>query len=178
MVEYVLSVENADEDEQNTVLVVTPNGNTVGEQLAEGETVAGSVHGLNAGARYDIVVKSGSDTVTSRSVTTATKRVTQLYSVSSKCQCAVDGTFRLRVDFIDENGFRTEFRATLTDMFGNRSACDFSDAPTEEHALAVESAGMRGDRATLRIVCTTTAPDENGSRDPREFVLFEEEVNI
>ena len=154
------------------------NGNTVDEQRAEGEIVSGTVTGLNAGARYDVVVKSGGSTVTSRSVTMATKRTTELRSVNSQCKCAIDGMFHFRVDFIDENGYWSDFHATLTDAFGNSSECDFSDAPTEEHTLAVQDAGMRGNRAVLRITCTTTAPDENGGREAREFVLDESEVNI
>lgn len=178
VLEYVLSIENAEEDGQISVLVVTPNGNTVNEQPAEGEIVSGTVTGLNAGARYDVVVKSGSSTVTSRSVTMAKKLTTELFTIDSRCRCAVDGTFHFRVDFVDENGYWTDFHATLTDMFGNSSECDFSDAPTEEHTLAVNDAGMRGNRAVLRITCTTTAPDENGDRTPREFVLDETEVGI
>ncbi len=178
VIEYVLSIENA-EDEQVSILVMTPNGNTVNEQIAEEDIVTGTVTGLNAGARYEIVVKSDGTTLTSRGVTMATKRTTALRGIETECRCAVDGTFHFTLDFIDENGYWSDFKATLTDDFGNTSSCDFSDAPREEHSLAVEDAGMHGNHAVLRVTCTTTAPDEEGDRTPREFVLVDDlEVSI
>lgn len=178
VIEYVLSFENAEENAEISILVVTPNGNTVNEQPAEGEIVSGTVTGLNAGARYDIVVKSGNSTVTSRSVTMAQKRTTAVRSVEHQCRCAVDGTFHFRLDIVDENGYWSGYRATLTDGYGNVSECEFAETPNDEHTLAVNDAGMRGNRATLRITCITTAPDEDGSREEREFVLYESEVDI
>ncbi len=107
----------------------------------------------------------------------AKKCVTVLRAVEHECRCAVDGTSHFRLDFIDENGYWSDFRATLTDAFGNLSECDFSDAPTEEHTLAVNDAGMRGNTAVLRIVCTTTETTEDGSGE-REYLLYESEVSI
>lgn len=178
VLEYVLSFENMEEGDDVVVLVVTPNGNTVSEQPVEAEIVSGTVDGLMEGARYDVVVKSGNRTVTSRSVTMERIFITET-DVWSQCKCAEDGMFHFRLEnFRDENGYWSQFKATLTDAFGNRSECDFGSSPEEEHTLDVEKAGMRGNRAILRITCVTTEPDEEGDRTARERVLFEGEVNI
>lgn len=172
-IEYMVSFENWEEDDDIRVLVVTPNGSTVSEQEVEGDYAEGTVEGLKEGARYSLVVKEGDRTVGSRWVTMAFRKITSFVSIEHECRCAVDGMFHFQCEIIDENGYWSHFTATLTDAFGNSSSCDFSSTPTAEHTLAVNDAGMRGNEATLRITCLTTEDGEE-----KERVLYESAVSI
>lgn len=179
VLEYVLSFDALPEDSELRIVVETPNGYVIREQPVDGEIVSGTIEDLLPGYRYEVAVKEGSSTLASRAVTMAVAKRTELSGVEYECRCALDGMFHFRLlGFLDENGYWSDFYASLEDAYGNSSSCDFSDAPSEEHTLAVNDAGMRGNRATLRITCRTTEPDEQGDRTERERVLFEAEVAI
>lgn len=179
VLEYVVSFDSLPEENELSIVVSTPNGNTLSEQPVEDEIVSGSVEDLLPGYRYEIFVKDGDFTLASRVVTMENILTTELSGVEHECFCAVDGTFHFRLlGLKDENNYWSNYRATLTDEFGNSSSCDFSSDPSAEHTLAVNDAGMRGNRAHLKITCWSSEPDENGGREPRERVLYENDVNI
>lgn len=103
--EYVVSFEEWQEDNEISILVATPNGYTVNEQPADAAVVAGSVEGLKEGVKYEILIKNGDVTVTSRLVTMGTAVRTQLIRIEHEYQCAVDGTFHFTLVFVDGNGY-------------------------------------------------------------------------
>lgn len=178
VIEYIISLDPLPEENDLAIVVATPNGNVVQRDPVENDVVMGTVEGLLPGIRYEVIVMDGDAELASRSVVMAAALVTQLTSVEHECKCAVDGTFHFQIFFTDQNGYWSEFKATLTDAYGTESRCDFSDAPAEEHTLDVNGVGMRGNRATLVITCMTTEPDEHGDRTKRERLLYQSDVSI
>ena len=178
VIEYIISLDPLPEDNELSIVVATPNGSVVKRDPVEQDVVMGTVEGLLPGIRYEVIVMNGSAELASRSVVMAYTRVTELTDIVHECRCAIDGTFHFQIFFRDENGYWSEFKATLTDAYGATSVCDFSDSPAAEHTLDVNGVGMRGNVAEFVVTCTTTEPDENGNRTPREYVLYEAQVSI
>lgn len=134
------------------------------ETLENGENVV-EVTGLKADVQYTVAVvyagSFGETTLIEESVRTDKypPLVTVLYSVESECTCNVDGYFHFTLDFIDENGYWTDFEAWLEDAYGNRSYCEFTQNLLEEQSIDVIWAGLRGNSAAFTVACTSSDPD-------------------
>lgn len=123
-----------------------------------------------------VVGKSGviSLDMAQKSVTTDTVApVTKLYSVESECTCNVDGYFHFTMHFMDENGWWSDFEATLTDRYGTVSECVFTEDVHGEQRIEVGS-DFKGNTATLVITCLSTENAPEGER----ITLYKTEVKI
>lgn len=99
--------------------------------------------------------------------------VTEWRGVEHECRCYLDGYFYFRMDFIDENGYYSDFRATLTDVDGNVSVCTFGEDLHDWQRIDVAGeAALLGNSADFRISCHTS---ENGGE---EKLLYQTTVKI
>lgn len=96
-------------------------------------------------------------------------------NVELKCRCIIDGYFYFRMDFIDENGYFTDFEATLTDINGTVSACVFSeDLHAWQRIDVANNIDLIGRKMQLKITCRTSEP----GAETEIRVLFDSPVSI
>lgn len=157
-----ISLENRS---NNTLKAVLYNDFTNRETVIEGDELVLSEQGLKSNEYYTLAVKSGTKTLCE--TTFRTKRedempVTKFYSVSCACNCSNDGTFIFTMDFVDENGYYSDFKATLTDSSGNVSECVFTGDLHGVQSIEVTDSALAGDSATFTITCTSTENNPEG----------------
>ncbi len=147
--------------------------------LAEGANTL-TAGDLTPGMRYTVavVMPSALGDVTLDEQTVTTSRlppVTRFLGIEHECTCNVDGYFHFTMSFLDENGWWTHFRATLTDEAGNVSECVFTDDLLGDQRIDVAlRAGLLGRTATFTVTCETSDPDA----PQKELVLYTAEVKI
>jgi len=69
--------------------------------------------------------------------------------VEGECFCSRDGTYHFTMDFEDDMGIFTDFKAEIKDTFGNASQCIFTDNLHELQKINV--CDLKGSTATLII---------------------------
>ncbi len=135
--------------------------------LENGENT-GEVSGLKPNMKYTVAVvyqsAVGERTVIQDSVYTEKYAVAEplsaFYSISHECTCNIDGYFHFTVDFTDENGYWSDFTASLEDEYGNTSYCAFTDDIREEQSIdVVIKAGLKGNTATFLFSFKTDSPE-------------------
>lgn len=90
--------------------------------------------------------------------------------VEYECKCNVDGYFHFTIYFEDTEGVYTDFEATLEDMDGNISKCEFVKPYNSEQIISIENVYSYSEAEVLfRVTCKV---------DGEEYVLFEEYVMI
>lgn len=149
-------------------------------ELSEGEN-EGKIEGLQPDMRYTVAVQAdygfGDTSVTEQKIRTLTPEeasVTAMNSVTHECTCNVDGYFHFTMDFVDENGWWSQFEATLKDADGNIAKCAFTDDLHAEQKIDVVGNNLIGNTAEFTIACISTQNDEEGER----IVLYSETVKI
>lgn len=175
-ISYTVEVEG----DTDTELVVYNDFTRRTVTLSNGENV-GEVTGLVSDMKYTVAVvydgTFGEKTVIETSIRTDkyAAPVTELYSVEHVCTCNVDGYFHFTLDFSDENGYWSEFAASLTDGYGNVSYCEFTGDAYEEQVIDVAlSAGLLGNSAEFTVTCRTSDPEA----ESEELVLYTTTVTI
>lgn len=171
---YHITLDNRSDD---VLRVVVSNKFTEREEIIEGDSISGVQDNLKPNMYYTVAVMNGDKTLAETEL--RTKRpdempVTEFRKVEHGCTCAVDGMFRFKMDFIDENGWWSDFSATLTDAYGNVSECVFTDDLTEEQTIAVTDSALRGTTAKFVITCVSRQNGESG----KTVVLFEAQEEI
>ncbi len=150
-------------------------------ELNEGEH-AGSFESLKPGLKYTLAVVQegafGDKTLIEKVVYTSKVPTyvpkTEWYGVSHECTCNVDGRFHFTMEFVDELGYYSDFKATLTDAQGNVGICTFTDDLKGEQSIDITVENyLVGNTATFVIACTST---EGGVS--REIELYRSEVKI
>lgn len=145
--------------------------------LEEGEN-EGEITGLKPNMKYTVAVvcKSGfvEKTVVEQSVRTdkyaASALVSEFYSIEHICTCNVDGCFHFTLGFIDENGWWSDFSASLTDAYGNVSYCVFTDDVHAEQSIDVAlKAGLLGNSATFTLSFRTDSAEHCPDTDLLTF---------
>lgn len=183
-VTYDVNLENWSGD---TYEIVLYNDFTQRSGTITSETYRLEEDNLKPGMTYTIAVKSGYTTIDSVSFRTKTEDelpVTALNEVKAECACTLDGTFQFTIDFVDENGWLSDFKATLTDSKGTVSECTFTSDPHGLQTIEVTSANLVGPDVTLRISCTSSNYIEGGvsctlTEDGNyEWVIFDDSVEI
>lgn len=173
-VSYNIVLENWSGKEYDLVLYNDFTERT--EKLAS-ENFSGEQDGLKPNMTYTLAVKSGIKTLAETTVKTMRSEdmpVTQFNSVSRACACSVDGTFHFTMNFIDENGWWTDFKATLTDFSGNVSECVFTEDLHGLQTIEVTDSPLLGTSATFRITCTSYENNPDGET----ITLWESEEEI
>lgn len=166
-VTYEVSVEEGDD-----LNVVLYNDFTRRENALAYGTNTGEFDDLKPGMSYTIAVVEqsafGERTVTKMSVKTdllpPPKPVSVWNGITHECTCSVDGYFHFTMDFEDENGYFTDFEASLTDDFGNISHCEFSEDLHGDQRIDVTlKAGLKGSSATFALKFKNADPDAETS---------------
>lgn len=157
-----ISLENRSD---STLKAVLYNDFTNRETVIEGDELALSEQNLKSGEYYTLAVVSGTTTLSK--TTFRTKRedelpVTKFNSVSCACNCSKDGTFIFTMDFVDENGYYSNFKASLTDVEGNVSECVFTSDLHALQLIEVTDSALAGESATFTITCTSTENNPDG----------------
>lgn len=144
--------------------------------LSSGENT-GEISGLKPNMKYTVAVvyqsAVGEMTVVKDSVRTEEKRaaaapvpVSAFYSVSHECTCNVDGYFHFTLDFIDENGYWSDFKATLEDAYGTVSTCNFTeDLHGEQSIDVVLEARLSGNTARFTLSFKMDSPEHCPNTD-------------
>ena len=147
---YEISVENKDGSyyEGDDVKIVVFNEFTKHKVTIEYGLAEGVIEGLKPNMPYTVSVMRGNSTLVKKSITTLQLRQ-EVRFVEWECRCAEDGYFYFEMDYLDEMGTWTGFKAILEDEYGNVAECAFASA--EEQRLDVENSYLRGEIATLTI---------------------------
>lgn len=177
VVSYTVDVKEA----SSSLKLVLYNDFTRREaQLSAGEN-SGNFEGLQPDMRYILAVESdsafGGAAVETREVRTLSPDevpVTALSAVEHECTCDVDGLFHFVMEFTDENGWWSQFEATLTDVDGNTAQCVFTDDVHGEQTIDVVGNDLVGNTATFTVSCMSTQNGESGER----IVLYSTTVKI
>ncbi len=169
---YEISVENKDGSyyEGDDVKIVVSNEFTKRKTTIENGVAKGSFEGLKPNMPYTVSVMKGNSTLVKKSITTL-QLTQEVRFVEWDCRCAEDGYFYFEMDYLDETGTWTGFKAVLEDEYGNVAECEFTSA--EEQRLDVENSYLRGEIATLTIHASV---GEGNSIEWTE--IYVEEVNI
>lgn len=147
------------------------------EELTNGENT-GEVGGLKPNMQYTVAVvyqsAAGERTVAEDVVRTEKYAVAEplsaFYSIKHGCTCNVDGYFHFTLDFTDENGYWTDFAASLKDGYGNTSDCVFTDDLHAEQSIDVAlKAGLKGTRAQFTLSFKTDGPGHVPDGDLFDF---------
>lgn len=162
-VRYSVTVSGGDEGDMYTVTLT--NRFTDRSQTFTGDSFSSSEMRLRPGMEYTLAVIEDGMELASATFTTERAMGPYFYLVSAECTCITDGMFHLSVDMRD-GGVRSDFRAELTDLFGNVSSVPITEL-TSEVLIPVTSAGLTGDTAVLRVFCTEDAGD-----GPAEVLLY------
>jgi len=173
-VEYDISLTNRT---SKTLTAVLYNDFTERETVIDGDFISLEETSLQPGMSYTLAVRRGYSTVAKTSFSTMRTEnapQTKLISVDRACACSVDGTFHFTIDFVDENGWWSDFEATLTDTEGNVSECVFTNDLKGLQTIEVSDSDLKGMVATFRITCLSRENSEDGER----IVLFESEEEI
>ena len=117
----------------------------------------GVFEGLVPGTDYTMYVMNGDSLLVQKSITTIVLRQ-EVRFVEWECHCAQDGYFYFEMDYLDEAGTWTGFKAVLQDEYGNVAECEFVNAETQR--LDVENCYLRGEVATLTIRASVEEGDE------------------
>ena len=116
----------------------------------------------------------GEKKIAKTSVKTLPPLITEWHGLTHECTCDVDGYFHFNMDFVDENGYWTKFRAWLKDENGNLSYCEFGEDLHGDQKIDVVEAGLVGKTATFTLECLTSNP----SAAEEIIVLYCEQVKI
>ena len=163
---------------QENLEVVVYNDFTNRTQAVNAANISGVVEGLKPAMEYTIAVKQGYRTLGKTTLKTDDAYLTQLNGATYQCTCYIDGLFHFSLDIIDQNGYWSNYRATLTDSYGNQAQTSFTYTNAEaDYTLSVEDAGLRGTNATLVVYCTTSEPDASGNTN-REIEILHTTVEI
>lgn len=99
---------------------------------------------------------------------------TIFYSVEYECKCNIDGCFHFKMDFIDENNYYSNFKATLVDKNGNEANCVFTADLKAEQTIDVIGNNLVGNRAIFTISCLSYENSEIAEL----IILYQVEVKI
>ncbi len=174
-VSYEVEVESGEE-----LNIVLYNDFIRREQSLSQGTNSGEFVDLGPGLSYTLAVMGknafGETTIAETTVKTSLSPdpVTVWRQLTYGCTCGVDGYFHFTMDFIDENGYFSDFEASLTDDYGNVSECVFAEDLHADQKIGVTvGAYLYGKRATFRLAYATSAPGAESGR-----AVYEYEVKI
>lgn len=175
-ISYCVEAETGD----RPLKIVLYNDFTRREALLTSGSNAGEFTELHEDMEYTVAVVGnfgfGEKNIDERKIRTLRSDempVTAFRSITHECTCDVDGFFHFALDFIDENGFWSDFGATLTDSKGNIARCDFGD-PSDRQKIDVAGNDLLGTSALFEVYCTSYENSERGER----IVLYSAEVAI
>lgn len=102
------------------------------------------------------------------------ERTTKFNSVTYECKCSIDGYFYFSMDLIDENNFFSNYKATLTDSYGNTSSVEFSN-PNVEQKIEVYEHGIKGEEDSVDFVITCDSVESGSTKN---ITLYEKKVTV
>ncbi len=87
--------------------------------------------------------------------------VTEWRGVDYQCLCGYDGYFHFTMDFTDENGYFTDFEASVTDSFGTVSRCVFTEDLHAEQFIDICNEVSLYKQGVFRLTCRSTEHGES-----------------
>lgn len=168
-----ITLENTSDNVYTAVLY---NNFTEREKTIEGDSLQLAESSLKPNMKYTLAVKSDGDVIAKTVIKTMKSedyKVTKWTTVDYKCNCSNDGTFQFIMSYQDENGWWSDFEATLTDSAGTVSTCTFTENLSAMQTIPVTRV-LSGKTATFTITCISTENSENGEK----ITLFTSEVEI
>lgn len=86
-------------------------------------------------------------------------RTARFNAVDAECRCNVDGYFHFTMDFVDNLNVFKNFKAYIEDEEGNQIYCELTQNLHEEQKILIDFKILKGNRATLYILCDRTEED-------------------